>query len=102
MGVFSFIAGRKKPTPSAVAKERLKVVLAHDRLKMNPELMELIKADLLTAISRRLEVDEQQLQLHIAREDRRPCVAVVAVHPPQGGARSEEHTSELQSRQYLV
>jgi cell division topological specificity factor len=70
MGVFSFMAGRKKPTPSEVAKERLKVVLAHDRLKMNPELLELIKADLLTAISRRLEVDEQQLQLHMAREDR--------------------------------
>jgi cell division topological specificity factor len=70
MGVFNFIAGRKKPTPSEVAKERLKVVLAHDRLKMNPELLELIKADLLTAISRRLEVDEQQLQLHMAREDR--------------------------------
>ncbi len=70
MGVFSFIAGRKKPTPSAVAKERLKVVLAHDRLKMNPELLELIKADLLSAISRRLEVDEQQLQLQMAREDR--------------------------------
>ena len=70
MGVFSFIAGRKKPTPSEVAKERLKVVLAHDRLKMNPELLELIKADLLSAISRRLEVDEQQLQLHMARENR--------------------------------
>ena len=70
MGVFSFIAGRKKPTPSEVAKERLKVVLAHDRLKVNPELLELIKTDLLSVISRRLEVDEQHVEVQMAREDR--------------------------------
>jgi len=31
-GVFNFIIGRKKPTPSEVAKERVKVGLAHERL----------------------------------------------------------------------
>ena len=70
MGVFNFMIGRKKPTPSEVAKERLKVVLAHDRLKLNPELLELIKADLLSVISRRLEVDEQHVEVQMAREDR--------------------------------
>jgi cell division topological specificity factor len=70
MGVFDFMTGRKKPTPGEVAKERLKVVLAHDRLKVNPELLEQIKADLLSVISRRLEVDEQHVQVVMAREDR--------------------------------
>ena len=54
MGIFDFMTGRKKPTPGEVAKERLKVVLAHDRLKVNPELLEQIKTDLLAVISRRL------------------------------------------------
>ncbi len=70
MGLFDFMAGRKKPTPGEVAKERRKVALVHDRIKVNPELLELIKADLLTAISRRLDVDEQHVQLSMAREDR--------------------------------
>jgi len=70
MGVFDFITGRKKPTPGEVARERLKVVLAHDRLKVNPELLEQIKTDLLSVISRRLEVDEQHVQVIMAREDR--------------------------------
>ena len=70
MGVFQFMTGRKKPTPSEVAKERLKVALAHDRVKINPELLELIKADLLAAISRRLDVDEQHIEISMAREDR--------------------------------
>jgi len=70
MGIFGFISGRKKPTPGELAKERLKVVLVQDRIKVNPELLELIKADLLTAISRRLEIDEQHVQINMAREDR--------------------------------
>ncbi len=70
MGVFNFMSGRKKPKPSEVAKERLKVVLVHDRIKVNPELLELIKADLLAVISRRLDVDEQHVEITMAREDR--------------------------------
>jgi cell division topological specificity factor len=69
MGVFEFMAGRKKPTPGELAKERLKVVLVHDRLKLNPDLLELIKDELLTVISRRLDIDEQQVQLTLAREN---------------------------------
>jgi cell division topological specificity factor len=68
MGVFEFIVGRKKPTPGEVAKARLKVVLVHDRAKVNPELLELIKQELLTVISRRLDVDEQHMQISMARE----------------------------------
>lgn len=70
MGVFAFMNGRKKPTPGELAKERLKVVLVQDRIKLNPELLELIRADLLAAISRRLEVDEQNVEISLAREDR--------------------------------
>ncbi len=75
MGIFDFITGRKKPTPGELAKERLKVALVQDRMKVNPELLELIKSDLLTAISRRLDVDEQHVEIRLAREDHWGCVA---------------------------
>ncbi|HEY5003743.1 MAG TPA: cell division topological specificity factor MinE, partial [Ktedonobacteraceae bacterium] len=68
MGVFEFIVGRKKPTPGEMAKERLKVVLVHDRLKVNPEVLEMIRAEVLSVISKRLEVDEQQMQVLLTRE----------------------------------
>ena len=68
MGVFEFMVGRKKPTPGEMAKERLKVVLVHDRLKVNPEVLEMIRAEVLSVISHRLEVDEQQMQVLLTRE----------------------------------
>ncbi len=68
MGVFEFVVGRKKPSSGEMAKERLKVVLAHDRLKLNPELLELIRAEILTVVSRRLAVDEEQMQVNLAHE----------------------------------
>lgn len=68
MGVFEFMVGRKKPRPGDVAKERLKVVLVHDRLKLNPELLELIREELIGVLSRRLEVDEEQMQVMLLRE----------------------------------
>ena len=70
MGVFAFMNGRKKLTPGEMAKERLKVVLVQDRIKLNPEMLDLIRADLMAAISRRLEIDEQNVEVSLAREDR--------------------------------
>ncbi|HEY4388251.1 MAG TPA: cell division topological specificity factor MinE [Ktedonobacteraceae bacterium] len=69
MGVFEFKVGRKKPTPGEVAKERLKVVLVHDRLKLNPELLEMIKEEILAVLARRFDVDEEQMQVKLAREE---------------------------------
>lgn len=79
MGVFEFIVGKKKPTPGEMAKERLKVVLVHDRLKINPEVLELIKAELLAVLSRRMEVDEQNMQINLARQS---GVDTVLAHVP--------------------
>ncbi len=68
MGVFEFRVGRKKPTPGELAKERLKVVLAHDRLKLNPDLLDLIRDEILAVVSRRLAVDETQMQVNLMHE----------------------------------
>ena len=68
MGVFEFMVGRKKPTPGELAKERLKVVLVHDRMKVSPEILEIIKSELMAVLSRRLDIDEQQMQVTLARE----------------------------------
>jgi cell division topological specificity factor len=69
MGVFEFMVGRKKPTPGEMAKERLKVVLVHDRLKISPEMLESIKKEILNVVSRRLDVDENQMHVSLTRAE---------------------------------
>jgi len=52
-----------------VAKERLKLVLVHDRSNCSPEFLERIKGDLLNAISEYMEIDEEHLEIKITRTD---------------------------------
>lgn len=66
MGLLDILFGRqRRPSPSDVARERLKLVLVHDRCKVTPDLLEQIKEDLLSVISRRLEIDEQKIQVSV-------------------------------------
>jgi cell division topological specificity factor len=69
MGVFQFRIGRKNPTSSELAKDRLKVLLVHDRLKLNPAQLELIRQEILEVVSRRLAIDEEQVQVSLTNAD---------------------------------
>ncbi|ADU52291.1 cell division topological specificity factor MinE [Thermaerobacter marianensis DSM 12885] len=62
-----------------IARERLKLMLVHDRVDMEPELMEALKDDLIRAISRYLEVDRSAMEVSLHREA--AAVALVATIP---------------------
>ncbi len=63
MGLFSFFSKEKSGT---VAKNRLKLVLIHDRTLLSPEKMEKLKNELIDVISRYLEVDKETLNIEIS------------------------------------
>lgn len=50
-----------------VAKERLKLVLVHDRTNCSPHFLEMIKGDLLNVISDYIEIDEDGLDIKIGK-----------------------------------
>lgn len=53
-------------TPSKdVAKERLKLILIHDRAKVSPELLESIKEDILTVLSKYVEIDSGEIDVKV-------------------------------------
>ncbi|WP_029166008.1 cell division topological specificity factor MinE [Aminiphilus circumscriptus] len=62
-----------------VAKERLQLVLIHDRTDISPALMEDLRRDLIAVISNYLEIDEMHIDIDLEREDR--SVALVANIP---------------------
>ena len=59
---------RKRSAESA--KERLQLVLVHDRTDLTPAELESLKDDLLKAISRYIEIDPEAVQIGLERDGR--------------------------------
>lgn len=55
-----------KASSKDVAKERLKLILIHDRSKLSPELLESIKEDILRVLSKYVEIDNGEIDVKIA------------------------------------
>lgn len=60
MGLFS----RRKKS-SNVAKDRLKLVLIHDRANCNTEVIEMMKQEIIQVINRYMEIDEHGLEINM-------------------------------------
>ncbi|HZK24258.1 MAG TPA: cell division topological specificity factor MinE [Oscillospiraceae bacterium] len=48
-----------------VAKERLRLVLVHDRASVSPEFLDKIKEEMIQVISKYMEIDENQTQINM-------------------------------------
>lgn len=80
--VLEFIArlfGREAAGSKSVAKERLRLVLVHDRANVSPQLLQLLKADMIKVISNYMEIDEEGLEVNLERDEK--SVALVASIP---------------------
>jgi len=72
------------------AKERLRLVLVHDRSSVAPDVLENLKEDLIAVISRYLEIDRDGLEVDLRRSDE--SVALVANIPVRQVLRTAERT----------
>ncbi len=70
MSAIAKLFRRKQPTSSQVAKERLQLVLIHDRVKLSPDMLERIKDDLVASISKYLDIDREGLQITLTQNKR--------------------------------
>ncbi len=66
--MMNFLFGRKKSAHSA--KERLQLVLIHDRTDLTPAQLEALKDDLIDTISRYIEIDPDAVSINIAHDGR--------------------------------
>jgi cell division topological specificity factor len=58
------LLGRRK-TSKSVAKDRLKLVLIHDRANCSTDILEMIKTDIIKTINRYMEIEEEELEIKI-------------------------------------
>lgn len=50
-----------------VAKERLKLVLIHDRANVSPQLLEMMKGEIIKVITNYMDIDESALDIQLTR-----------------------------------
>ncbi|MBM5810153.1 MAG: cell division topological specificity factor MinE [Cyanobacteria bacterium M_surface_9_m1_291] len=72
------LLGRQSAS-ATTAKQRLQLVLAHDRSDLNPELLQQMRQEILEVVSRYVELDLDEGDVSLATEDR--VTALVANLP---------------------
>ena len=71
MDLFSFFS--RKPSSKDVAKDRLKLVLIHDRVNCSTQVLEMLKTDIIRVISNYMEIDEEELDIQITQNGYNSC-----------------------------
>lgn len=69
-----------------IARERLRLVLVHDRSDSSPELLNALKEDLIKVIREYMDIDEEALVVDLANEQ--DSVALIANIPVRGFRRA--------------
>lgn len=59
-----------------VARQRMQVVLMHDRMDLTPDIMENLKNDILSVLSRYMEIDQKTI--HVDLEQGKEYTALVS------------------------
>jgi cell division topological specificity factor len=65
MDILRRLFGRRKSSKE-LAKERLRLVLVHDRSGIPPELLHIMKNDIITVISKHVRLDRQGIEVHLS------------------------------------
>jgi cell division topological specificity factor len=78
LDLISKVFGREQAS-AGVAKERLRLVLVHDRMSGEPQFLEQLKEELLAVISRYLEIEDGNQVVRIETDAQQ--VALVATIP---------------------
>ena len=50
-----------------IAKDRIKILLISDRVNCSPEMMDLIKADIVSVISKYMKIDTANMDIQISK-----------------------------------
>lgn len=71
--------GKEASCSKDVAKERLRLVLVHDRVNVSPQFMEVLKDDMIRVISNYMDINEREMEINLTNHN--SSVALIANIP---------------------
>ncbi|MCJ7513781.1 MAG: cell division topological specificity factor MinE [Anaerolineales bacterium] len=87
MSILERLRGQDRHSAHA-AKERLQLVLVHDRADLPPGKLEALKDDLVNVLSRYVEIDRSAVQISLTRDrNRQRLVADIPLAPARARRR---------------
>ena len=69
MAFFNKVFSGNKATPKQVAKDRLRLILIHDRGELPNEVLEKIKTELLEVLAKYIEIKDEDMDITVASQD---------------------------------
>lgn len=70
MGLFNFFRAEQQQNPASIAKERLKVIVAHERRQRSePDYLQDLQRDLMEVIRKYVDVGIEDVQVQLDSED---------------------------------
>lgn len=70
MNFWQRLRGGTQPSSRDMAKQRLQLVLVHDRNQIEPGLLECIKDEIIAVISRHIEIDPDHVEVTFTQGER--------------------------------
>ena len=70
MGLFDYFRANREATSASIARERLNILIAHERVQRNqPSYLPALQHDLLEVIRRYVDINDDDLKLVVDRDD---------------------------------
>ena len=84
MSLLEKLFGRKKVTSRQIARDRLQMVLIHDRSDITPGMLEILKEEIVTTIGQRVEVDREGVVFTLEQQGRESRLVADIPLAPRG------------------
>lgn len=70
MSIFGRLRGQKPPSSRDTAKQRLQLVLVHDRNQISPGMLEVLKDEIIAVISKHIEIERDGVHVTFSQTER--------------------------------
>ncbi len=70
MSFLDRLFGRREPTSRQMAKDRLQLVLVHDRINISPGMLDTMKDEMIKVISKYVEIDPDGVEVTFSQSKR--------------------------------